>query len=148
MKKMLSMALALVMVSGLSIPAFAAAATPGHGSGSPSYSTTVEYVGQATEEYIVTVPAQLAPAGSDDVVATGTWNAAKTLTVTAPTSVTLTYGEQSKDLAVTFEGISQVGSNTESINVTKSISVADFAAGQAPLFGTWTGTITYSVGLA
>ena len=154
MRKLLSMALALVMVCSLSVTAFAA--TDGHGS-IPSvvpdggYSTTVTYTGQGTEEYTVTVPATLVPGGSGNVVVTGTWSSEKHLNISAPTSVSLANGGNIKTLAINFAngvgGVSISGSDTESINESHLISVANFADGQTPLFGTWIGTITYTVTL-
>jgi len=97
------MALALVMVCSLSVTAFASGPEPGAGgSAGIDYYTTVTYTGQATEEYTVTVPATLAPGGSGNVVATGTWSSNKYLTVIAPTSVSLANGGNSTTLGVTF----------------------------------------------
>ena len=134
MKKMMSLVLALVMVCSLCVTAFAAD------------TTTVTYVGTGTEKYTVTVPASLAPGGSGDVSVSGTWASNRKLTVTAPSSVTLTNSIDSgtKTLAVTFAGIAKTGDNTVAVSDTKTISVADISNA---LFGTWSGNINYTVSM-
>lgn len=140
MRKLMSLAMALVMVCSMSVSAFAA-----------GEQTTVIYDADAesgaTEQYTVTVPATLAPGQSGDVTAEGTWASNRVLTVTAPASVTMTNDIDggTKDLAVTFPGIDKVGSNTVAVSDTQSLSVADMTDA---LFGTWTGTIVYTVSMA
>ena len=120
MKKFLSLALALVMICSLSVSVFA------------DYSTQVTYTGEKTtvdpdtgevtydEYYEVTVPAILAPASSDEVVATGTFPTTRQLNVTAPEDVTLTcdIDGSTKVLTVDFADIALVGSNTEEVTTT------------------------------
>lgn len=134
MKKMMSLVLALVMVCSLCVTAFAAD------------TTTVTYVGTGTEKYTVTVPASLAPGGSGDVSVSGTWASNRKLSVSAPSSVTLTNSIDSgtKTLAVTFAGIAKTGDNTVAVSDTKTISVADISNA---LFGTWSGNINYTVSM-
>lgn len=136
-KKMVSVLLAALMVCGLTVPAFAA-----------GYSTQVSYTGTGVEEYQVTVPATLAPGGSGTVKANGTWDTTRKLSVSAPSTVTLTCDIDSNDtksLAVTFAGIALAGDNTVAVSDSKSISVANISDA---LFGTWSGTITYTVAMS
>lgn len=152
MKKILSLLLVGIMVMSMIPTAFA---TTNYTNG-----TQVEYDAAAddtigdsnndgspdnVEYYTVTVPAKLAPAGSGDVVAQGTWASNRKLNVTADETVTLTNtisGADEKVLDVTFPGISLVGSNTAAVSDTKVVSVADI---EAALFGTWEGVFEYNV---
>ena len=111
-----------------------------------SEGTTIKLVGsqeETGESYTVTVPATLAPGESGTVTASGSWSSKQTLKVTAPNSVTLSYGEQTMDVGITFAGIEQVGSDTAASSTTAIVSVADVSV----LFGTWTGTLNYTVEL-
>lgn len=135
MKKITSLFLALMMVCSLGVSAFAAD------------TTTVSYTGTGTESYTVTVPASLAPGGSGEVKVEGTWATNRKLTVTAPSSVTLTNSinpADTKTLGVTFAGIAKTGDNTVAVSDTKTISVDNITDA---LFGTWTGTISYTVSM-
>ena len=126
----------MVMAASLAVPAFA-----------ETHSTTVTYTGTGVESYTVTVPATLAPGESGDVSVEGTWATNRKLTVTAPSTVTLTNSINSSDtktLAVTFDGIAKTGDNTVGVSETKTITVADITDA---LFGTWTGTISYTVSM-
>ena len=135
LKKFASLFLAMVMAASLAVPAFA-----------ETQSTTVTYTGTGAESYTVTVPATLAPGGSGEVKVQGTWASNRKLTVTAPSSVTLTNSIDSgtKTLAVTFAGIAKTGDNTVAVSDTKTISVAEISNA---LFGTWSGTISYTVSM-
>lgn len=147
MKKILSLLLVGVMVFSM-IPA--AYATTDYTNGTQvSFNAEADNDGDgqpdSVEAYTVTVPAKLAPAGSGDVVAQGTWSSARKLVVTADPDVTLTNsisGADEKVLTVTFPGISLVGSNTAAVTDTKVVSVADI---EAALFGTWEGVFEYNV---
>lgn len=100
------------------------------------------------EAYTVTVPAKLAPGGSGDVVASGTWNSSRKLTVTADANVVLTNSINAADqktLAVTFPSISLAGDNTKAVSDTKVVSVAEMPADA--LFGTWSGVFNYTVSM-
>ena len=126
----------MVMAANLAVPAFA-----------ETHSTTVTYTGTGAESYTVTVPATLAPGESGDVSVSGTWATNRKLTVTAPSTVTLTNSINSSDtktLAVTFDGIAKTGDNTVSVSDTKTITVADISDA---LFGTWSGVISYTVSM-
>jgi len=141
-KKMVSVLLAALMVCGLTIPAFAAGAPYG------GYETVVSYTGTAQEEYTVTVPATLAPGGSGTVKANGTWDTTRQLNVTAPDSVVLMCdldASDTKTLTVTGGDITLAGDNTVAVSKSVAISVADISDA---LFGTWTGTIVYSVAMS
>ena len=114
---------------------------------SSSHTTTVTYTGTGTESYTVTVPASLTPGDSGDVSVEGTWASNRRLSVTAPSTVTLTNSINSADtktLAVTFDGIAKTGNNTIGVSETKTITVADISDA---LFGTWSGVISYTVSM-
>lgn len=101
------------------------------------------------EAYTVTVPAKLAPGGSGDVIASGTWNSARKLTVTADANVVLTNSINAADqktLVVTFPSIALVGDNTKAVSDTKAVSVAEMPADA--LFGTWSGVFNYTVAMS
>ena len=134
--KFVSLLLAMVMAASLAVPAFA-----------ETHSTAVTYTGTGVESYTVTVPATLAPGESGDVSVSGTWATNRKLTVTAPSTVTLTNSINSSDtktLAVTFDGIAKTGDNTVAVSDTKTLSVADITDA---LFGTWSGVISYTVSM-
>lgn len=148
-KNLISSILALSMVFCMSVPAFAAGDEAGK-----TYKTDVTYDAATDnpdygdgEEYTVTVPAKMAPGATSQVEATGKWASNRKLTVSAPTTVAManSLGSGDKTLAVTFEGIDQAGSNVEEMNISKDISVAEMTNA---LFGTWTGTINYSVAMS
>lgn len=133
--KLLSVALALVMVLSLSVPAFA------------SNTTSFTYTGKGNEAYTVTVPSSLAPGGSGTVKLEGTWQSNRVVTVGADKKVILTNdisGGDAKELAITFEGIELAGDNTKALTTSKTISVASISNA---LFGTWSGTFNYTVGI-
>lgn len=108
------------------------------------YNTTVSYDGDGTSEWVLTVPVSMSPSDTDSVDLEGTWDSDTTISVTADESVTLTNDIDggTKTLAVDFNGIEQVGNNTNEISVSEDISVADIGG---VLFGTWTGTIYYNL---
>lgn len=117
------------------------------------YKTAVSYDGQGEEAYTVTVPASLTPGttsiipGSIGVVKVeGTWASNRKLCVSAPSTVTLTNSIDggTKVLDVMFQGIAKIGDNTAPISVTGNILVNKITNA---LFGTWTGTITYTVSM-
>ena len=115
---------------------------------SETHSTTVTYTGTGTESYTITVPATMAPGESSDVSVSGTWASNRKLTVTAPESVKLTNSidpSDSKTLNVEFGGINKVGDNSVAVSDIKTLSVGDITDA---LFGTWTGTISYTVTMA
>lgn len=152
MKKMLCLALALVMALSLAIPAMAVVTN-----GSSDSTTTVTFDASTggegggavqTENWTVTVPATMAPGGSSVVSTEGNWSAARKLVVSIDGNkkVTMTCGSDSIDLAITFDGISRSGSNTAAMSKEdETISIANWTT--TPLFGTWTGTITYSAAM-
>lgn len=138
-KNLLRSILALAMVFCMSIPVFA------------DYSTNVVYNADeesgVTENWLLTVPADMAPGETAQVKATGNWASNRKLTVSSPTSVAMTnsLGSGDKTLAITFDGIDQVGSNTEAMNVSEDITVESITNA---LFGTWSGTFNYTVAMS
>lgn len=141
MKKILSLTLAALLLVSM-IPTAMAAENNWQGG------TKVEYTAATNEQYTVTVPATLAPGGSGDVVASGTWGSNRKLTVTADDDVTLTNSINAADqkvLDVTFAGIELTGSNTESVSDTKQVAVANITDA---IFGTWSGTFNYNVAMS
>lgn len=164
MKKMLCLILALVMALSLAVPAMAEGY---HASGN---GTDVSYSGSETKQdpedpdsppysdtYTIEVPMTMKPNSTDVVKYWGTWASQKKLTVTSDETVTLTNSDNAAaagiDLNVTFEGIEEFGNDFTDVAITTSpktedIAVSDFAAGQTPRFGTWSGKINYTVTLA
>ena len=138
MKKILSLTLAALLLVSM-IPTAMAAENNWQGG------TKVEYTAATNEQYTVTVPATLAPGGSGDVVASGTWGSNRKLTVTADDDVTLTNSINAADqkvLDVTFAGIEKAGDNTATVTATEAVSVANI---ENALFGTWSGKFNYNV---
>lgn len=156
MKKLLSLGLAAAMAVSAMPMAYA---TTAHTNG-----TEVEYLGSKTtidgegnevytEAYTVTVPALMAPGDSAFVKAEGTWNSARKLVVTADENVVLANNintNDTKTLAVTFNGINLVGDN--------NVAVANYGDGvegeaiavaaiENALFGTWSGVFTYNASI-
>ena len=110
-----------------------------------SDSTVVEYVGQGTEEYEISVPMKLAPGESGSVKVSGTWAAHRELSVEVPNKVTMVHNlfkADTKVLDVVFSGIERVGDNCYSVSDEGIIWVSEI---ENALFGTWTGTIVYTV---
>lgn len=136
MKKVLSLTLAVLLL--VSIPtAFAA---------DQDYTLgTAVTVKGAGGEYTVTVPATLTVNQTGTVTAKGYWAAEDTLKVTAPKTieVTNTVTNQKATVNVVFDGIESLGNDLEEMNIPANISID---AGNTK-FGTWTGTIVYTVDL-
>lgn len=143
MKKLFSLLLVGIMV--LSIGSVVFAETWGE-------TTTVTYSGKyqggggttgGTEKYDLTIPATIVAGGdAGTVTLTGHWPSNRQVVVDADDVVTLSYGVNSEDVAVTFAGITKIGSNIAELEASESISVA------APLnayFGDWEGVLTYTV---
>lgn len=151
MKKLIS--LGLVGVMALSMVPMALATTDYNNGTQVVYDASQvdadgDGVADNQEAYTVTVPALLAPGASGNVVASGTFASNRKLTVTADANVTLTNSINSADqkvLTVTFPGIELAGSNTAAVSDTKAVSVADISDA---LFGTWSGTFNYTVGMS
>ena len=140
MKKIFSLALAVIMLVS-AVPMVYAAETTDAGNGTDVTYTNAE----AREAYTVTVPATLAPGGSGDVVASGTWGSNRKLMVKADQSVELINSineSETRNLDVTFPGIALRGNNTAAVTDTKAVSVAGI---DNILFGTWEGTFFYNV---
>ena len=137
MKKVISLILALAMVMSLGISALAAE--------NPSSAfSSVSYTGEGIESYSVTVPASMEPGDASTVKVVGTWASNRKLAITAPETVTLTNSidGSEKELAVTFDGISECGDNTTEKTYTGTIEVEDI---ENALFGTWAGAVEYTV---
>ena len=134
MKKFTSLLVACALVLGLGAPAFAS-----------GYATSVSYVGTASEEIVITVPASLTAGGaSGRVKVSGAWPSYKTVSVTAPASVTLTNSMTGagKAAAINFPGLVASGSDETRVSAVETISVS--APGNT-IFGAWTGTFNYTV---
>ena len=153
-KKIVSLALALLMVCSLSVCAFAG---EDQDHGNYTAGTAVSYAGSSSESYKVTVPASITVKSSGDaasgtVTVEGSWPSNKVLKVSAPANVTLTNSidtGNTKSLAVTFAGINKVGSNTAAIAKTDTGAFATITVANitGALFGTWSGKIEYTVSL-
>lgn len=153
MKKILSLLLVGVMMFSM-IPAAYATTDVSNGTNVTYNAADDDTIGDENgdgvadnqEYYTVTVPALLAPGGSGNVTAKGTWASNRQLNVTLKEdTVTLTNtisGGDEKVLDLTFENIALVGSNTAAVSETKPVSVADISAA---LFGEWTGHFEYNV---
>lgn len=158
MKKVLCLILAMVMCFGICAQA----------ANETSSSTQVEYIGSREpsggggggeggeggdssetvgEYYEITVPALMNPGETDEVFVEGFWAANRKLTVTADNKVTMTNAKDgsTRDLTVTFDGISETGSNTTENSVSSEISIQDM---NDVIFGSWTGTITYAISVS
>lgn len=133
-KKFPLLALALALSSSLTISAFAA----------NSYQTEVSFSGTGEEAYYLTVPASLKPGAEDDVTLYGTWANNRTFSVTADKSVTMrsSFGDEIT-LDIDFDGISLSGNNVSAVSETQPVSVENMTA----LFGTWSGSFYYYVGV-
>ena len=105
--------------------------------------TTVTLVGTEETYYEVSVPAEMIPGKSATVSVTGTWGSNQTLKVSAPEKVTLYNGNQSMDIEVNFEAISQSGSDVEESTASTTLSIENVTV----KFGTWVGVIEYNVEL-
>lgn len=155
MKKVLSLVLCLAMVFSLSVTAFAENTSYDKGEGAQ---TAVSYEGTGTEAYTVTVPATITVKDTGDkatgeVNVAGTWASNKHLTVTCPTTVTLTNDINSADtktLNITFAGIDKTGNNCVAIETTDDGAHATLTVDniKEALFGDWTGSISYTVTMA
>ena len=90
------------------------------------------------------VPALMNPGDTDEVFVEGFWAANRKLTVTTDNKVTMTNSKDgsTRDLAVTFDGISETGSNTSENSASAEVSVQDM---NDVIFGSWTGTFTYTI---
>lgn len=141
MKKIFSFLLAVLMLISALPVAYAA-----ESGGNWSSGTTVVYTAANTEGWTLTVPAKLAPGSSGTVTLEGYWPSNKQLTVTAQDNVVLTNSinaANQKSLDISFVGISELGSDTNSQKFSESISVEPIANA---LFGKWNGVFYYTVG--
>lgn len=144
MKRILSILMAALLLVSAIPTAFAAEGEHDYSNG-----TQITLVGTQENQgaqWTVTVPAKMAPGQTGTVTAQGTWAADQFINVHAPESVTLTYGAQSMDVAITLgadHGFSKIGSSTEAVSASAEIVVADASR----LFGTWTGILEYDVAL-
>ena len=118
MKKILSLALASAMVVAALPVAYAAENEANYDAG-----TQITYIGSqekaaggAGDVWTVTVPAKMVPGDTGTVKAEGMWNSNKFLWVTHPSTVTLTYGAQTMDVAVTGNPIGLIGNSFASVS--------------------------------
>ena len=104
--------------------------------------TAVTAVGPYQEAYYtVSVPAVLNPGETRQVHVEGYWMSNQVLKVTVDKELILRKGEKTLSLQVFFEDIIQRGSETESFDIYRDISVETIEV----LFGTWSGSICYDV---
>lgn len=103
--------------------------------------TVITLVGSASEEYTVNVPAKMGPGDTGVVSVSGNWSSDKTLHVTCPNSVELTYGDKSTTIGIQFDGIHQKGNDLVATTATANLTVEE----KTVLFGTWTGVLEYTV---
>lgn len=142
MKKILSLALAAVMLVSALPVAYAADVPVEQG-------TAVTLIGEAESDYTITVPAQLQPGQSGTVTVQGIWSVYESITVSTASTVklisqdTLYYDEKSVTANVEFDGIEADGQDSTKVTVTGDIAIADMD--KSALFGTWTGLIEYDV---
>ena len=152
LKKTLSLLLVIVMVIGL-LPMNVLATNSYDQDYTGDMGTNVSYIGGGTEGYKITVPAILAPGASGNVTVEGTWASNRVLNVTADDKVILTNSidnSLTKELVVTFGGISKAGSNTVAIKTTDEGAYATVSVSEITnaLFGTWSGYFEYQVGIS
>lgn len=149
MKKILSLALAAAMAVAALPVAYAAENEADYSAG-----TQITLVGTQENQgaqWTVTVPAKMQPGQTGTVKAEGMWDADKYLQVTAPKTISLAYGAQSMDVGITFglaysaenTGFALLGSSTSEVTTSHDLTVAEASR----LFGTWTGTLNYTVEL-
>lgn len=107
--------------------------------------TTIRYVADGTSSYEVTVPSLMTPGETKQVTLEGTWTTDEKVVVSAPDSVVLTndIDGDTEELAVTFDYLSVVGNNRETISLSEDIAVASMP--EDVIFGTWEGIVTYTV---
>lgn len=108
------------------------------------HESKVSYEGQGVSSYLLTVPAELAPGESDNVILSGTWSCYETIYVTVDDTVVLEndIDHTTKTLDISFNNLEVVGDNTSPILVEEGISVEDI---ENALFGTWSGKFNYYV---
>ena len=110
------------------------------------YGTNVVYMGNASEEYTVTVPAKMVPNGYGDVIVEGTWASNRQVNVTSDEYVELVNSINilnKKTLDVNFLGIHANGDDLNSKKIKETILVSDLDS--EVLFGEWRGRFDYSV---
>lgn len=83
------------------------------------------------------------PGQTGTVKAEGMWNSDTFLAVYTPASVTLSYGAQTMDVAITGGSFSLIGNSVDPVSKEVEISVA----AATRLFGTWEGVLEYDVAL-
>ena len=81
------------------------------------------------------------PGDTGTVSVTGSWSSDKTLNVTCPNSVELTYIDKSITIGIQFDGIHQKGNDLAATTATANLTVEEATV----LFGTWTGVLEYTV---
>ena len=151
MKKIISLLLSLSLLLSMVVMPASATEAGGNWNGGTQVSYDAEAdndgdgVADSSEAYTVTVPAQLAPGQSGNVVLAGTWPSNRIVNVNAESSVRLTNNinpANEKNLEISFEPIEQAGSNISAIEVSKEISVENI---DKAIFGTWSGRFNYQV---
>ena len=130
MKKIYSLLLVLIMI----FSSFSAA-----------YATELEELQErnAEFEYTITVPSHIGPGNGGLVFVEGFWSSNKLLVVSTPEIITLKYNDQECDVGVYFNGIVQKGQDSNYIYAQETIEIENIEVA----FGTWEGTISYTVHL-
>lgn len=141
MKRILSILMAALLLVSAIPTAFAAEGEHDYSNG-----TQITLVGTQENQgaqWTVTVPAKMQPGQTGTVKAEGMWAADKFLQVAHPYSVTLAYGAQTMDVAVSGKPIMLIGNSAEQVSKEEDVTVADASR----LFGTWEGILVYDVQL-
>lgn len=133
-KRLFSLFLSIIMLFSLSLNVFA----------EENHMTDVTYIGEGTEWYKLTVPAELSPGETGTVILEGCWPSDRKVVVTADETVDLQndINDTIKTLDIEFNSIQQPGDNYNEIYTTEEISVADI---ENVLFGDWSGRFYYNV---
>ena len=129
MKKFIALAIAIVMLAALAVPAFAAT------------SGTTEITYTVGESYVLTVPATLTVGGASGNLTVSDYNLLDTHMVEVSVAATAwTLGEKAFKLnAVTADGAIATFDANESVEV-----AATFVDGAPTAAGTYTTTVTFS----
>lgn len=108
---------------------------------------SVYATGTTSENWELSVPAELSSGESGVVALSGAWPANKIMNITCDSNVVLTSNidkNDTIDVGITFSGLSLKGSNSSNVSGTGNIIVANIDG--STLFGSWGGSIKYYIG--